>query len=45
MPKKTKKKICKCATATKTQIDILLYEVRQQRKDILELRQFMNKSK
>ena len=45
LPKKTHKKNCKCATATKTQIDILLYEVRQQRKDILELRQFMNKSK
>ena len=45
MPKKTHKKNCTCVKATKGQIDILLYEVRQQRKDILELRQFMNKSK
>ena len=43
--KKTSKKICPCGTATKNQMDIILYEIRQNRKDILELKQFMNKSK
>ena len=45
MPKKTKKKFCVCGTTSKSQMDMILFEVRQNRKDILELKQFMNKSK
>ena len=45
MPKKTKKKLCQCGTTTKGQMDMILFEVRQNRKDILELKEFMNKSK
>ena len=46
MPKKIKKKLsCPCGTANKTQMDMILFEVRQNRKDILELKEFMNKSK
>ena len=43
--KKKSKKTCPCGTANKSQMDIILYEVRQNRKDILELKAFMNKSK
>jgi hypothetical protein len=43
--KKTKKLKCSCATSTKAQMDLILHEVRQQRKDINDLKQFMNKSK
>ena len=41
----------KCATyahahtTTKGQMDMILFEIRQNRKDILELKEFMNKSK
>ena len=45
MPKKTKKKFCVCGTTSKTQMDMILFEVRQNRKDILQLKEFMNKSK
>ena len=46
MPKKIKKKLsCPCGTANKTQMDMILFEVRQNRKDILQLKEFMNKSK
>ena len=45
MPKKTKKKLCQCGTPTKGQMDMILFEIRQNRKDILELKEFMNKSK
>ena len=45
MPKKTKKKLCQCGTTTKGQMDMILFEIRQNRKDILELKTFMNKSK
>ena len=47
MPKKKiKKKLsCPCGTANKTQMDMILFEVRENRKDILELKEFMNKSK
>ena len=45
MPKKTKKKLCQCGTTTKGQMDMVLFEIRQNRKDILELKEFMNKSK
>ena len=45
MPKKIKKKLCVCGTTTKSQMDMILFEVRQTRKDILELKDFMNKSK
>ena len=45
MPKKIKKKFCVCGTTSKTQMDMILFEVRQNRKDILELKEFMNKSK
>ena len=45
MPKKTKKKLCQCGTTTKGQMDMILFEIRQNRKDILELKEFMNKSK
>ena len=46
MPKKKiKKKLCVCGTTSKTQMDMILFEIRQNRKDILELKEFMNKSK
>ena len=46
MPKKKiKKKFCVCGTTTKSQMDMILFEIRQNRKDILELKEFMNKSK
>ena len=45
MPIKTKKKLCQCGTTTKGQMDMILFEIRQNRKDILELKEFMNKSK
>ena len=46
MPKKKiKKKLCQCGTTTKGQMDMILFEIRQNRKDILELKEFMNKSK
>ena len=45
MPKKIKKKLCVCGTTTKSQMDMILFEVRQNRKDILELKEYMNKSK
>ena len=45
MPKKTKKKLCVCGTTPKLQMDMILFEVRENRKDILELKEFMNKSK
>ena len=45
MPRKIKKKLCVCGTTTKSQMDMILFEVRQNRKDILELKTFMNKSK
>ena len=45
MPKKTKKKLCQCGTTTKGQMDMILFEIRQNRKDILALKEFMNKSK
>ena len=46
MPKKKiKKKFCVCGTTSKTQMDMILFEVRQNRKDILQLKEFMNKSK
>ena len=45
MPRKTKKKLCQCGTTTKGQMDMILFEIRQNRKDILELKEFMNKSK
>ena len=43
--KKTKTLKCSCATSTKAQMDLILHEVRQQRKDINDLKAFMNKSK
>ena len=45
MPRKTKKKLCQCGTTAKGQMDMILFEIRQNRKDILELKTFMNKSK
>ena len=46
MPKKKiKKKFCVCGTTTESQMDMILFEIRQNRKDILELKTFMNKSK
>jgi len=45
MPKKIKKKLCVCGTTPKSQMDMILFEVRENRKDILELKTFMNKSK
>ena len=45
MPKKIKKKLCVCGTTTKSQMDMILFEVRENRKDILQLKEFMNKSK
>jgi hypothetical protein len=43
--KKTSKKTCPCGTANKTQMDMILFEIRQNRKDISELKDFMQKSK
>ena len=43
--KKIKKKLCQCGTTAKGQMDMILFEIRQNRKDILELKTFMNKSK
>ena len=43
--KKIKKKLCQCGTTTKGQMDMILFEIRQNRKDILELKEFMTKSK
>ena len=40
-----KKNKCTCLAATKPQIDLILHEIRQQRKDINDLKAFMNKSK
>ena len=46
MPKKKiKKKFCVCGTTSKSQMDMILFEVRQNRKDILQLKEFMDKSK
>ena len=45
MKKTSKKKLCVCGTTPKLQMDMILFEVRQNRKDILELKAFMNKSK
>ena len=45
MPKKIKKKFCVCGTTSKSQMDMILFEVRQNRKDILQLKEFMDKSK
>jgi len=45
VPKKIKKKFCVCGTTSKTQMDMILFEVRQNRKDILQLKEFMDKSK
>ena len=45
MPKKIKKKLCVCGTTPKLQMDMILFEVRQNRKDILQLKEFMDKSK
>ena len=45
MPKKIKKKFCVCGTTSKKQMDMILFEIRQNRKDIMELKTFMNKSK
>ena len=45
MPRKIKKKLCQCGTTSKGQMDMILFEIRQNRKDILELKEFMNKSK
>jgi len=45
MPKKIKKKLCQCGTTPKSQMDMILFEVRQNRKDILQLKEFMDKSK
>ena len=39
------KKITYSYSTHKAQMDMILYEVRQNRKDILELKAFMNKSK
>ena len=43
--KKMSKKLCRCGTTAKSQMDMILFEVRENRKDILELKEFMNKSK
>jgi hypothetical protein len=45
VPKKIKKKFCVCGTTSKSQMDMILFEVRQNRKDILQLKEFMDKSK
>ena len=38
-------KPCRCGTTSKDQMDMILYEIRQNRKDIAELKSFMQKSK
>ena len=38
-------KTCRCGTTSKEQMDMILYEIRQNRKDIAELKSFMQKSK
>tara|TARA_A100001011_G_C14187125_1_gene789560 strand:- start:866 stop:1087 length:222 start_codon:yes stop_codon:yes gene_type:complete len=38
-------KPCRCGTTSKEQMDMILYEIRQNRKDIAELKSFMQKSK
>ena len=43
--KNPSKKLCRCGTTAKSQMDMILFEVRENRKDILELKTFMNKSK
>ena len=43
--KNPSKKLCRCGTTAKSQMDMILFEVRENRKDILELKEFMNKSK
>ena len=45
LKKKKTIKPCRCGTTSKDQMDMILYEIRQNRRDILELKQFMNKSK
>tara|TARA_Y100001963_G_scaffold13212_1_gene16496 strand:+ start:446 stop:655 length:210 start_codon:yes stop_codon:yes gene_type:complete len=45
MIKKRKIKPCRCGTTSKEQMDMILYEIRQNRKDIGELKDFMQKSK
>jgi len=45
MKKQSKIKTCNCLNATKVKMDLILYEIKQQRKDINDLKQFMNKSK
>jgi hypothetical protein len=45
MKKQSKRKTCNCLNVTKAKMDLILYEIKQQRKDINDLKQFMNKSK
>tara|TARA_B100000287_G_scaffold119882_2_gene111815 strand:+ start:676 stop:885 length:210 start_codon:yes stop_codon:yes gene_type:complete len=45
MIKKRNIKTCRCGTTSKSQMDMILYEIRQNRKDISELKDFMQKSK
>ena len=45
MIKKRNIKTCRCGTTSKDQMDMILYEIRQNRKDITELKNFMQKSK
>jgi hypothetical protein len=45
MIKKRNIKPCRCGTTSKAQMDMILYEIRQNRKDITELKNFMQKSK
>ena len=45
MKKQSKIKTCNCLNVTKAKMDLILYEIKQQRKDINDLKQFMNKSK
>ena len=45
MIKKRNIKTCRCGTTSKSQMDMILYEIRQNRKDITELKNFMQKSK
>ena len=45
MIKKRNIKPCRCGTTSKSQMDMILYEIRQNRKDITELKNFMQKSK
>jgi hypothetical protein len=45
MKKQSKIKTCNCLNATKAKMDLILYEIKQQRKDINDLKAFMNKSK